>query len=217
MADLKVIQKWLIKNNDDIAESSLEGNFKMQKLLYYSQAMMLSNFDRPLFTNIIEGWIDGPVVSQANYYYNIERLPERVTKTELEEIENELTKEETEVLEIVNFVYGRESAQDLIDQTHIEKPWADVKEEALAKKNPIITVESMKDFYKTSLVDIYEIYKGTDFSKYKTITLNSNKFMYNSEETDLSKDDKINLFEIGSKTKNESLFVYKDNEELVAY
>lgn len=217
MANLLTVEKWFIKKNKDIASSTLEGNYKLQKLLYYAQAMMLCKFDTALFPNEIEGWKDGPVVAQANYYYNITRLPEKMYNVEIEEVEDRLDDDEIKVMEIINFVYGRQSAQNLIDQTHKEDPWKNVEEEAMTKKNPIITKDSIEEFYKESLVDIYNLYKDTDFSQYATIEFNSNKFLFNKVETSLSDDDKAKLFEIGSKINNKSLFVYKDDNELVVY
>lgn len=36
-------------------------HFKLQKLLYYSQAWHLAMYDEPLFANQFEGWVHGPV------------------------------------------------------------------------------------------------------------------------------------------------------------
>ena len=51
MEEIVLIEKWFIQNNNDVANPSLDGHLKLQKLLFYSQAMTLSVLGEPLFTN----------------------------------------------------------------------------------------------------------------------------------------------------------------------
>ncbi|GBD74262.1 MULTISPECIES: Panacea domain-containing protein [Tetragenococcus] len=214
MANLTSVEKWFVKNNADVASSTLEGNYKLQKLLYYSQAMSLAVDNRPLFDEDFKGWEKGPVVSKAHYDYKVNRIAENNNEKDYEQTLADLSGEEEKVLSIVNFVYGTESAQDLIDQTHKEKPWNDLKEEALQRKNPIITKDSIKEFYQP-LKEVYDSYKTQDLSHMKTRFINGNCFVFDSKETDIQSDDEVQLWDFGTQVQGDKFFVYKDESDLI--
>jgi len=92
---------------------------KLQKLVYYSQVWSLVWDEKPLFSEPIEAWANGPVVRKLfDYhkgYFRINRVltgnPER------------LNLEQKETVDSVIEFYGEKTAQYLIDLTHIELPW----------------------------------------------------------------------------------------------
>lgn len=216
MTDIYSVEKWFIKNNIDVASSSLDGHYKLQKLLFYSQAMSLVVKNEPLFSNNFEAWPNGPVARQAHFHFKVARIAETLTKKDLENIDNVFSPTELKILQIINFVYGGDSAQDLIDRTHAEKPWYDLKDKAMQKSNPIISMESIKSFYKP-LKEVFDSYKNIDLSYMQEISINTNRFMFDKKQTHLSTDDELKLWEIGSQVQNDSFFVYKEESELVVY
>lgn len=120
---------------------------KLHKLLYYCQAWQLVWTETPLFRERIEAWANGPVIKSL---FNVHRglyiihytdlslgNPSRLSNTQKENID-----------EVLDF-YGVKSAQWLIDQTHIEKPWinARIGLEQSERGDKEITLESMHDYY----------------------------------------------------------------------
>ncbi|MBL4950970.1 DUF4065 domain-containing protein [Neobacillus sp. YIM B02564] len=70
------ISKWFINHNKDIANHSFDGNVKLQKLLYYSKAMYYAVYGEKLFSNDIEEWENGEVVSEVFTLYRHHDLVE---------------------------------------------------------------------------------------------------------------------------------------------
>lgn len=211
------VSKWFIQNNKDIAVPSRDGHFKLQKLLYYSQAMNLAVKDTVLFNNKIEAWANGPVVSEVYMQYRHNNLVENTFDKEEFDYSNVFDETTLRILEIVNYVYGMQTAEQLIELTHSEEPWKKLKEKALLGLNPEITVESMKKYY-SSLKEIFELYKDYDFSQEVSVFINGNVFVYNKNETVLTDEDIRLLSSIGDDHTGEKYFVYKDNDgELVVY
>ena len=124
-------------------------NMKLQKMLYYQQGFHLAYFGTPLFDEVIQAWMYGPVVPSMYEKYKdcgyngIE--PDRAM-TFIFEQKNELA-----LFNEVCKVYGAYSAIGLMNMTHDETPW---------KTTPtgegdghIITKEKMQSFFKKRLRD----------------------------------------------------------------
>ena len=123
-------------------------NLKLQKLVYYAQGFHLALYDKPLFEEGIEAWAHGPVVPTLYHKYKLHGAsgipcPEGV----------DFSKYDAETQEFLNKVYdlfGQFSGWKLREFTHEETPWKDTY-----AKNPsgIIPLETMKEYFKTRLVD----------------------------------------------------------------
>lgn len=205
------ISKWFIKNTEGVGVCSKEGNLKLQKLLYYAQAMNLCVNNSPLFENKIEAWESGPVVRDAyvNFrYYDLWRTTDYNLDADTEQL-----------LRIIDYIYGNYSASDLVDLSHSEDPWKDY--EGLISENiyasPEISHKSMKDFYDDKLSKLYDLYKNYNFDKEKSFYINGNKFTYVPSETTVTEADMDILREQFSNSFGEDLFVYKDENEIVVY
>jgi uncharacterized phage-associated protein/Zn-dependent peptidase ImmA (M78 family) len=120
---------------------------KLQKLLYYSQAVHLVRHDKEcLFPDPIEAWAYGPVVPSVyqEYRSNIfDAIPSP-------EIKAALTSTEQNSVTIAIGLYGDMSGPELINQTHYESPWKN----AYSPERPsrIISVDSIYEYYKDILV-----------------------------------------------------------------
>jgi uncharacterized phage-associated protein len=114
MASAGEVAKYIIK-------SLPVDNLKLQKLLYYSQAVHLVLNDRaPLFPEPIEAWDYGPVVPPVYREYKqhgFETIPIP------QDNPLALTAEEIVPIDMVLDYYGNMSGVALISQTHQETPW----------------------------------------------------------------------------------------------
>ncbi|MBI9096056.1 MAG: DUF4065 domain-containing protein [Sphaerochaeta sp.] len=120
-------------------------NLKLQKLLYYSQAVHLIRFDERLFADAIEAWRYGPVVRDVyNHYkkYGFEQIP----NSSAEEEAPNLCLEQLESVDLVLGYYGEMSAIRLVNETHSEKPWKDAYDPL--HENREISIEAISVFYK---------------------------------------------------------------------
>lgn len=213
MLDIKEVSKWFVRNNKDTASYSWDGNVKLQKLLYYAQAMHLAVNSTPLFDDKIEAWENGPVIRSA---YDYHRYGGLLNETNLET--PGIIGVQEKILNIINYVYGSKSAGQLIDLTHSENPWKSKEQMVRLRGNPEITVEEMLEFY-TPLKDIYEAYEDYDFGKLASINLQGNVFTYDKTDTEITEADIELLKEIIDGVEERgSYFIYKDDTgELVVY
>lgn len=212
--------KWFILNNDEMHERrDLDTHMKLQKLLYFSQAMHLAvNNKRSLFTDRIEAWFHGPVVTNVFRAYEYDGLiDEALSLKDNPFAFTEISDDSSTILNVVNFVYGYKTGSELSEITHREAPWENLKQEVYLRKNPIITTDSMYTFYRDSLSTIFEAYKDYDFNAYEVDSINGNHFRYYKGFT-IPPDVKEQLWIHGDNCKNQSYFIYLDERgELVIY
>lgn len=122
---------------------------KLQKLVYYSQAWHLASTQRPLFSERIEAWANGPVVREL---YDVHRGSFSVSRWPSGD-KDALSPEERRTVDLVLSTYGGKPAQWLSDSTHAEAPWLKARgglSEGARSEAPI-TPESMRAFYSQQL------------------------------------------------------------------
>ena len=93
--------------------------WKLQKLVYYSQAWSLVWDDDALFSEEIEAWANGPVVREL---YDAHRRMYRMSCLRKGN-PDVLTRDQRETVDSVLSFYGDKSPQWLSDLTHMEEPW----------------------------------------------------------------------------------------------
>lgn len=119
--------------------------WKLQKLVYYSQAWSLVWADQPLFDEQIEAWANGPVCpdlySQHRGIFKISELPQGNP--------GELSNDQKDTIDKVIDHYGKETSQYLSELTHAESPWIEAREglKAGERSNKPITLDSMALYY----------------------------------------------------------------------
>jgi uncharacterized phage-associated protein len=119
--------------------------WKLQKLVYYSQAWHLVWDEEPLFDEEIKAWANGPVcpsfyqVHKGNFFISTVRGAAA----------NRLSDSQLETIDIVVDHYGKYYGQQLSDLTHSEPPWQQARKGMLPRirGNSIITLESMAEYY----------------------------------------------------------------------
>lgn len=141
-------------------------NLKLQKVIYYIQAVFLVEKGEKCFNEDILNWSYGPVVQEVYNEYrvngnkNIERQDEYstielnkstgtidfITKKFKDEIINECDKK---IIKKVVDNYSDSNAFDLVKKTHKEGPWSN------SKQNDIIDTKDIKSYYLKNRERLY--------------------------------------------------------------
>ncbi|MGI6777140.1 MAG: type II toxin-antitoxin system antitoxin SocA domain-containing protein [Acetivibrionales bacterium] len=145
---IKVANYFLQKMEVDAGESITP--LKVQKLVYYSQAWMLSMFDRIIFNEDFQAWQHGPVMPEMYVYFKNLGYNSNDSLPKVNSLNYIFDENEKLVLEFVWNVYGKYDGKYLEKITHSEEPWQIAWEdrEEVDKGNSIITKESMRQYYK---------------------------------------------------------------------
>ena len=119
--------------------------WKLQKLVYYSQAWSLVWDDDALFPEEIEAWANGPVVREL---YNAHRGRYRVSQLAAGNADA-LSVDQRDTVDAVLGFYGDKPPQWLSDLTHMEEPWksARINVPGGARGNTIIHKEDLAEYY----------------------------------------------------------------------
>ena len=111
---------------------------KLQKLLFYCQAVHIVFTDKPLFDDEIQAWDYGPVVpsvyKKIKSKEGIIRLPYKGT----------LSEEQIKYIDMTLEYYGNKSGAALINETHSEAAWINAYNNG---RNTPITFNDIKDCY----------------------------------------------------------------------
>ena len=118
---------------------------KLQKLVYYSQAWSLVWDEKLLFEEAIEAWANGPVIRDLFDYhrgvYQISSMP--IGNPRL------LNQEQRDTVDAVLEYYGDKSAQWLIDLTHMEDPWIQMRQglPIAERGHRVIPLDMIAEYY----------------------------------------------------------------------
>ena len=140
-----IANKLVYMAQDDVANGGdAMTNLKLQKLLYYEQGYHLAVFNEPLFNESIEAWMYGPVVPEV--YDTFKDNGSTVLSFEGEPLV--LSDEEEDLFRQVYDAFRDYSAIGLMNRTHSEPTWQNAKPTG---KGTVISIDSMKSFFKTQL------------------------------------------------------------------
>jgi uncharacterized phage-associated protein len=137
----------LSKAGDDDYKEEVQpaiDHLKLQKLVYFSQAMRLAAYDEKLFDEEIEAWPLGPVVSSV--YHAFKPNADRNITKEQGSFEG-IDEETREYLRQVWLEFGKYSSIQLVNITHKHQPWKEARE----RNQKVISEDTMKTFYKSML------------------------------------------------------------------
>lgn len=119
--------------------------WKLQKLVYYSQAWHLVWDSEPLFQARIEAWANGPVVPllfrEHRGDFKVSSWPKGNA--------SRLTASQKESIDVVLKHYGRRTGFSLRELTHKERPWREARKgiPAGAPSKEEITQGAMVSYY----------------------------------------------------------------------
>ncbi|MCO0832677.1 DUF4065 domain-containing protein [Fructobacillus sp. W13] len=149
-----------MKDNPAVEELT---QLKAMKLLYYAQGVALAVFDQPIIQEPIVAYRLGPVVEEVHRKYNHRRaivnitMPDGFVVNEENGIDpdayenfSEISedRESNAVLSRVMEVFGDESAIELMERTHEERPWKETKQ------NEEINLDLIKAFFLDEIVKV---------------------------------------------------------------
>ena len=139
MASAHDVAKYILDQRGEMS------TWKLQKLVYYSQAWHLVWRDEPLFSDSIEAWANGPVV-RALYdrhrgRFSIQDWEPGDPKT--------LSAGEKKSIDAVLNSYGDLTGRQLSFLTHSEMPWREARGDlpGTARSDAEISQSSMLAFY----------------------------------------------------------------------
>ncbi len=112
-------------------------NLKLQKLLYFVQAICLMVFDKKAFPEKILAWSYGPVVNEVYQQYKQNHASKINSESNVKNISSGLYK----IIEEVINSYGLFEANRLIDLTHEEEPWINTE------INKEIRIDLIKNYF----------------------------------------------------------------------
>jgi len=144
---LDVALWFLAKNQQALREydEDMISNLKLQKLLYYAQGAFLGVYGKPLFSEDIEAWQHGPVVSPIYHtfkHFGNKGIDFDQVVDELSIAQNPMelfSPDETELLESIYENFGQYSAWKLRNMTHAEDPWLKTPPDQVIGNNLIAT------------------------------------------------------------------------------
>lgn len=138
----------------DVAQYILEKKgdlttIKLQKLVYYCQAWSLVWDEKPLFTDKIQAWANGPVAPRL---FSAHRGQFSVAAIEGGDPKN-LSAEQRDTIDAVLSSYGDKPVQWLVELSHLEEPWKNARGDCGPKDScqNEISLESMHDYYSRIL------------------------------------------------------------------
>ena len=130
-------------------ELGFSSTMKLEKLVYYCQAVALVNFNEPLFDDEIQAWMNGPVIKRLFERHKGEYVIEKgfFGDDKLADLQDE------DVASIVHKVldlYGGKSGKELSEITHSETPWQVARKglKPSERGDGEITLSSMRDYYE---------------------------------------------------------------------
>lgn len=121
---------------------------KLQKLLYYCQAVHLARLETPLFDDQIEAWRYGPVIPEIYNKYKNFGFDTIVVEDDSNANPLNLSKEQIKTIDMVLEYYGEMSAIQLVNETHNDEPWKNCYEQG---KNAVIGIDAIQTYYKRVL------------------------------------------------------------------
>lgn len=140
MAEALDVAKYIINTADGGVE-----NLKLQKLLYYSQAvrLVLSEGKETLFDEPIEAWMYGPVVPCVYHHFKYNDF-NKIPLVPDDDIV--LSEKDMEAIDIAVAFYSGFTGSELINRTHQEAPWKDNYD--ANKRHIIIPTDQIYNYFK---------------------------------------------------------------------
>lgn len=128
-------------------ENDTVTNLRINKLIYFAQAISLAEYDKALFDEEFHAWKLGPVVPcvyQKYRSYGKDNISETTDGFDM----GRFSAEELDMLMFVYRYYGKFSTTELVNMSHIEgSPWKSVYKE---NEDNIIFKDDIKAFFSQS-------------------------------------------------------------------
>lgn len=183
------VAKWFIFHNPELASGYIDENTKINKLLYFSNLMYYCINNKNLINEDFIAFPNGPVVFSVyrDYRYNgLNSLPQQIiTPTEIQ----------LKILNIINFIYGNASTDELVNESHTHSLWKDVQH--LIPNNPKIEFKNVEPELVAYNKALYNTYADIDFSNIVKEKIKNNIYYYFKDSFDMTDEiiDKLSTFD----------------------
>jgi len=116
-------------------------SFRLQKLLYYTQAISLVFKFESIFPDLPEAWANGPVYPEV-FYKNRDKAIDK-------SLGDLLADEEQGIIDCVLDCFGRYDGDTLVEITHREDPWIKARGDLPpdAPSNNVISLDSIIEYF----------------------------------------------------------------------
>ncbi len=171
------IANWFVFKNPSILKGGNDENLKLNTLLYCSNLMYLSVFEKKLIDDKFENFEGYPVVKSIYDEYQYNNLCESA-----DEKPTILDKKILQILEINNFVNADLTLSELNDMCN------KLKILTLVENKGMIDNENIPQDLKEFMVNLYNLYKNYDFDNIEVVIVNGNKYIYFKDELEITED-----------------------------
>ena len=148
----EVAKEIIIYSNNNYYSIS---NLKLQKLLYFIQAIYLNEYHRACYDDVIEAWSFGPVVPSVYHNYKIfgaNNIPSRIFNnnsfanifSHINSFGRPLSYEDANIIDSIVKSFSVYTASDLVDITHHQDPWIN---SYIPRYNNEITKDSILEYF----------------------------------------------------------------------
>lgn len=171
----------------DFPRCQLDGNMKLNKLLFFAQLISLSKNQKLLFPEEIYAFRNGPVVETVRSDYRNNDINKTVKDAQKVDLSDQ--KEELEVLKLAVDIFGHLSAQELSELTHTLPEWKSCYENGKCsngfndKDASIMNEETLRKAADI-MSEVIEIHEASDKSL-KRETVNGATFFYDPTAIDI--------------------------------
>lgn len=206
MIDTKTATQWFVYSNPTL-NKYIDSNTKVNKLLYFSNLMYFSLTQNSLFDESFVAFPNGPVLYSVyvDYRYNgLYQCPVNQPR-----IQDKLV---LKIFEIVNFLYGGKSVEQLIDESHTHNIWDNVKSKIPG--NPIVEFERCDDAILSYYKSLFNLYKSIDFNNIVREEIKGNTIFY--DKTNITTLTESIIDEVAEyPSQNEPFFLEIIDDELI--
>jgi uncharacterized phage-associated protein len=119
---------------------------KLHRIIYYCQAWSLVWDEKPLFSERIEAWANGPVVPDL---YNTHKGKFKIDVADIQGNPGVLNQQQQETVIAVLRDYGDKSSQWLCDLSRMESPWLKARGclPPMERGNNHIDLDIIREYY----------------------------------------------------------------------
>lgn len=138
-----------------LAKSGSISNMKLQKLMFYTESVFMAVTNKSLFHEDYEAWKHGPVLPSVYHEfkkYSMLRTNIPYTR-ESNDDELDLSLEYVELIDKVISVFGKQSDDELRNNSHREEPYITARRGLPegANSNAVMEKTQLKKFYRAKL------------------------------------------------------------------
>lgn len=189
MANVLDIAKWFVKYNLDTPRNSLEGNMKLQKLIYFSQLVHLAKYNEVLFDEPILAYENGCVIEEVRVAYKNDHYSFVSQSNTLKEDFND---NQLETLKITAEIFGKITPEELSELNHLHSSWIEAYERSKGiggfrfREHGVISIDVIRENDLQKINKMLDAFEVSYNYKQEYIIVNGVTFYYDPREIKLT-------------------------------